>query len=257
MSVRPFLSAAALVALAFGMSPAAASVLTVSSYDMQNGDGTGALGTWNYWDRNYTGSGNKTVDSAPLSGGTGKLTDGIIATTGFSGMTNGIPNSNAQGTGLYVGWKYLDPTITFNLSSKSKVFSIDVYAQYAYIGLVGPPVTLTIDGVTYTPTVTLLSSTDERLSVSFASGLVGTTFKVQPNAGPFGPDAIAYNKQFPGDPIPGNKEPWMMLSEVQFNGQAVGGVPEPATWCLMLVGFAAVGYLAYRRKQKHALAASA
>jgi len=34
-----------------------------------------------------------------------------------------------------------------------------------------------------------------------------------------------------------------------------GGVPEPSTWAMMLLGFAGVGFMAYRRKSKPALLA--
>jgi hypothetical protein len=38
---------------------------------------------------------------------------------------------------------------------------------------------------------------------------------------------------------------------------AVAGVPEPSTWAMMLLGFAGVGFMAYRRKSKpHALMAT-
>jgi PEP-CTERM motif len=36
----------------------------------------------------------------------------------------------------------------------------------------------------------------------------------------------------------------------------VGGIPEPSTWAMMLLGFAGVGYMAYRRKTKPALMAA-
>ena len=35
--------------------------------------------------------------------------------------------------------------------------------------------------------------------------------------------------------------------------QYVAAVPEPSTWAMMLLGFAGVGFFAYRRKQKPAL----
>jgi hypothetical protein len=35
-----------------------------------------------------------------------------------------------------------------------------------------------------------------------------------------------------------------------------GGVPEPSTWAMMLLGFAGVGFFAYRRKSTTALMAS-
>ena len=34
-----------------------------------------------------------------------------------------------------------------------------------------------------------------------------------------------------------------------------GAVPEPSTWAMMLLGFAGIGFVAYRRKQKAAFAA--
>jgi hypothetical protein len=33
-------------------------------------------------------------------------------------------------------------------------------------------------------------------------------------------------------------------------GSRVGGVPEPSTWAMMVLGFAGIGFLAYRRKNK-------
>jgi hypothetical protein len=35
---------------------------------------------------------------------------------------------------------------------------------------------------------------------------------------------------------------------------AVAAVPEPSTWAMMILGFAGVGFMAYRRKDKRALA---
>jgi hypothetical protein len=36
----------------------------------------------------------------------------------------------------------------------------------------------------------------------------------------------------------------------------VGGVPEPSTWAMMLLGFTGIGFMAYRRKSKPALMAA-
>lgn len=36
----------------------------------------------------------------------------------------------------------------------------------------------------------------------------------------------------------------------------VGAVPEPSTWAMMILGFAGVGFMAYRRKSKMALSAA-
>jgi hypothetical protein len=61
------------------------------------------------------------------------------------------------------------------------------------------------------------------------------------NAGfqPFGPTSS-------GDTIDG----------LAFLGEATGGVPEPSTWAMMILGFAGIGFMAYRRKSKPALMAA-
>ena len=37
---------------------------------------------------------------------------------------------------------------------------------------------------------------------------------------------------------------------VNFSNNAVGGVPEPSTWAMMILGFAGVGFMAYRGSRK-------
>jgi hypothetical protein len=40
------------------------------------------------------------------------------------------------------------------------------------------------------------------------------------------------------------------------NVSGVSAVPEPSTWAMMILGFAGVGFMAYRRKSKPALMAA-
>ena len=123
---------------------------------MVNGSGTANFGSFNYYDTTYSGSGNTTAEgtifngsglaianpAAMLSGGTGLLTDGMIATQNYS-----------QTPEQYVGWKYIDPTITFKLAANSGVQGISIavglspfiqsYVEKGNVvlgsGLVGPP----------------------------------------------------------------------------------------------------------------------
>jgi len=39
-------------------------------------------------------------------------------------------------------------------------------------------------------------------------------------------------------------------------GPGAGAVPEPSTWAMMILGFAGVGFMVYRRKPKLALQAA-
>ena len=45
---------------------------------------------------------------------------------------------------------------------------------------------------------------------------------------------------------------WAGGAEIAVYG-AVAAVPEPSTWAMMLLGFAGIGFLAYRRKSKPVL----
>ena len=56
---------------------------------------------------------------------------------------------------------------------------------------------------------------------------------------PFGPTSS-------GDTIDG----------LAFLGEATGGVPEPSTWGMMLLGFASLGYMGYRQSRRRMLAAA-
>jgi hypothetical protein len=71
-------------------------------------------------------------------------------------------------------------------------------------------------------------------------GFSGATFdevrvQVQANAGPFNSTASEAGA---------------------FDSIAIGAVPEPSTWAMMILGFAGIGFMAYRRKSKPALMAA-
>jgi PEP-CTERM motif-containing protein len=257
MSFRSSLLAA-LSALAVSSTAVWAGPITVTSYDMNNGNGTVSLGSYNYLDGAYVGTSpaaNSVTEGAPLTGGTGILTNGIIPTVDYT-----------QAPTQYVGWKYTDPTLNFHLQAGSQVNQISLYfANPVQVpgslvgGLVGVPgqVTLTINGVTVaiTPTFSAFSPLTEVVTFNFDSPLNytdDTTFGLTIDRGPLLDDALYYNSLYPGDTvfnenaIATGKEPWFMLSEVQF----LTAVPEPSTWIMMIAGFAGLGIAAYRRKAK-------
>jgi hypothetical protein len=46
------------------------------------------------------------------------------------------------------------------------------------------------------------------------------------------------------------------LTSFEISDPSVGAVPEPSTWAMMILGFAGIGFMAYRRKSKPALMAA-
>lgn len=238
-----------------GSTAASAGLVTVSSYEMNNGNGTVSLGTYNYLDGAYVGTSpavNSVTETAPLTGGTGILTNGIAPTTDYT-----------LGPQQYVGWKYTDPVLNFFLKPGSQVSQITLYfanplqaegsLQGGLVGLPGQ-ISLTIGGVVQSvlPTFSALSSVVEKATFTFATPISydqSTHFQFQLLRGGLLADSVYYHSLYPNDEAFNNnsyninKQAWIMLSEVEFTA----AVPEPSTWIMMLLGFAGLGIGLYRR----------
>jgi hypothetical protein len=251
MTIRSILGGAALALLA-GVAPAAASLIHVSSYDMPNGNGIPSSGFKQYWDGTYVGTspaGNSTTPNAALFGGTGALTDGIIANMRWD---NDI-NTNFTGTGKYVGWDTRpvlsgglggDPLITFHFDGSQTINEINIWADDSKNGHVGGPIGVLVNGVA---TLMTTSGVDPEcptpnnntaacaVKLTLLGNWTGELITIQPIHNPVG------------------ILPWMMISEVQF----ANAVPEPSTWAMMLLGFAGIAYMTWRRSRKTSPAVAA
>lgn len=198
--------------------PAAAQTLVAPiAYDMPNGYGQAHDGSFNYWDRAYTGSGNTMLDFAPLSGGLGDLTDGVIATQRWDQV------ENLEGTGPYVGWSAMDPVIHFQFAQVHAFSQVTIWHDDADgYGNVATPAAFTV-------TVGAMSQrfeiTDPAGDAPFASTLVlgagftGSSLQLQVH----------------------RSDTATMLSEVQ-----ISAVPEPASAALLAAGCGLL--LALRRR---------
>ena len=160
------------------------------SYDMLNGES----GTHTYFDDAYDGSGDNTVPLAPLSGGLGDLTDGVIATEHW----NVTPEP-------YVGWQTIDPTITFHFANTVNVNMVVLHLDDSGGG-----------GNVYPPT-----------NVIIYMGGSGQTFPVTdpPGSEPFAFTCADLDQI--GDTLEltladYNSSTYMMLSEVEIYGRPTG-----------------------------------
>jgi hypothetical protein len=215
---------AALIAVTFScvFCRAFAGVLAVNSYDMPNGagqaSGAGPAG-FNYWDGTYNGSGNVHQDSAPLSGGVGALTDGIISTQPFYLV------ENAAGTGPYVGWAVNPVTIDFHLVGTPTISSVLIFVDNSESDVVTPS-SIAINGTPEQFTITNIGVTAQELAIS-GLHLIG-------------PDVTVTLGRSTGG--------WIFASEIQFLGVS-SAVPEPSTWAMMLIGFAGLCF-AFRQSRR-------
>jgi hypothetical protein len=215
-----------LLAFSVAMSAAAhAAPLVVTSYSGPNGNGQASGGSFNYWDLAYNGIGATNVDGAPLTGGTGDLTDGVVASDFWFNV------ENVAGTGPYVGWynqRTPNPTILFNFAGAPTVNQIDIHLDNSFVGGVFAPSAIWVDGVAQAFTAPS-PGTIGTVSLTGLS-LVGPSHSIQffqANGG------------------------WVFVSEISFFGAA--GVPEPASWALMIVGFGLAGGAVRRRSLRPAL----
>jgi len=218
-TIAPALFAATM--LAMSPSDAIAGPLAVTSYDMPNGDGTAAGGSFNYWDKFYSGSGATTVDGAPLSGGKGDLTDGIVSSQPWYLV------ENTAGDGPYVGWykpATANPVVTFHLAGPSTVTDIAIHLDNSNVGGVFAPQAILVDGI----------------SQAFTAPAAGTVGWVDLSGLHLtgGSHSIEFDQAFSA---------WTFVDEVSFNGTP--GVPEPATWSLLIAGFGMSGASLRRRRR--------
>jgi hypothetical protein len=221
MMIRTAMLAAA-GALAMTM-PAAAAQVFSTGYDTPNGDGQASGGSYNYWDKAYTGAGATTTDGAALSGGKGDLTDGVVATDFWYNVETGA------GTGPYVGWYHPvtpDPVVTFHFSGAPTIAGINIHIDNSYVGGVFAPGAILVDGVSQSFTGPAIG-TIGWVSITGLS-LIGNTHTLEFDQGPL--------------------HGWTFVSEITFDGKAGGGVPEPATWAMLITGFGMAGSALRRRR---------
>jgi hypothetical protein len=219
---RPLVVATSMTLGAFA---AQAAQLAVTSYDMPNGDGNAHAGSWNYWDANYTGSGATTTDGlsgSTLSGGTGKLTDGHIATSPWYLV------SNSAGTGDYVGWESPDVAkITFHFANAVDISEIKLYVDNSHVGGVYAPDAVIVDGSSFANAAWASASYPELIDL--------TGLAVHGNS----VDVTLHN-------FSSGSGSWVFLSEAQFFGTSA--VPEAGNLAMMLGGLSLFAFLARRRR---------
>ena len=198
--------------------PANAVQIFATSYDTPNGSGQASGGSFNYWDLNYSGAGSTNVDGAPLSGGLGDLTDGLITPSFWFNVENGA------GTGPFVGWRRSrtsNPLLTFNFAGSPTIDQVVFHFDDSGAGGVFAPSGILIDG----------------LNTSYVNGGV-TNSLLTVNLTGLNLTGGSHTVQFLNSPE------WIFVSEISF----FGAVPEPGSWALMLLGFGIVGSAMRRHK---------
>lgn len=150
-------------------------------------------------------------------------TSGTLTAVTYQYTVDGVTpyvNIGGSSVGDYVAYHLYDPSAQLLLATSSWLF-------YRFPGAVG----ISID---------FLATTDSYLSQYVG---VGTLVLKQSSSLPGAGDYIAVVAQ--------NFNPLIEIT-YDYTPTAVAAVPEPSTWVMMILGFAGVGFMGYRRKSKPA-----
>jgi len=200
---------------------ASAAPLAVNSYSMDNG----GTGTYVYQDGTYSNcvANSCNTTGAPLMGGTGRLTNGVVPTADWN------VGSNSSG---WIGWDSgelngSNPTIDFFFPGSSTINSVSIwYDNSLGAGGVTEPASVSIDGTNYAFTPN--STEGPQLFTISGLNLTGSSATVQ---------------FFQGTDV------WIMIGQVTFNG-AVSTAPEPGTTVLMGGGLFAAAFMLWRKRPR-------
>ena len=187
------------------------------------------------------------------------------ATTGlvFGDFTGGIPLPNCMGSACFGGFNPLSgynlQGATFSTPNSGGVVNVnsagfygagDLTAPYAvnssYTGTAADILTITLPGSETAFALdfgSLFNSTTATFSLS--NGF--TTSVVTPSAA-FATDFLGFVSNTPFNTITlsvPSQQSWV-VADFEFGASAV---PEPSTWAMMLLGFAGLGFVGYRRRK--------
>jgi hypothetical protein len=201
---------------------------------------------------------------------TGNVSAGLVYNQDLtSGWNNGTGTSNGHFTvdreadgvelGLRAAIRFvgpITPTTTDNYSAPLGTASGAALWNFEF----------SVDPGTLTGTLATLKISDNlgTTPFSFFPGLIGDNSKTGTSGFQNSENLSFFSAFFPFNPnTPGIYTFDLTLMSATGAGLAsvdavvnVGAVPEPSTWAMMILGFAGIGFIAYRRKQTMALAAA-
>ena len=140
---------------------------------------------------------------------------------------------SVNGTSYVLGFTALDSGFSITFKNPTTAFGADFRGfNNAFLPQQGRSF-IEVDGVQLTPPIVSLNSDASFFAFVSDTPFSTVRFTFDSSLPPFFTDAFG-------------------MDNVTYG---VGAVPEPSTWAMMILGFAGVGFMAYRRKSKRALMA--
>ena len=168
---------------------------------------------------------------------------------GSNPTSNVLFKKNTTGTSINATLNKSPGIVTFASSESLSTQASGQASIFASDGVLNNPITISyLDGLISKLELNIDSSSSGNVTFSFfggdSDGLVLGAYALNSNGGNF---FNAFNGTFKSVTLSfGNGAMVQNISQVRVT--AAGAVPEPATWGLMLMGFAGVGFAMRRRK---------
>jgi hypothetical protein len=243
MLMRSLFVAGAFAAAAVGATPASAAIVTGNfTFNVVTGNTGGGFDATNVAPAfvgnpvnatfNYSGALNFSNQESQNAGSTGDLNSTFFASAGNSAASSyGISGYNGLGSVALAGGGTDNYATLDGFLAGSGSASSFQYGSYYTIGI-----------GSFAPGTVLTITHDDGASFYDGINRVGTTV-----SGPTGEttDVVTVTNNDPLTLYYGRQNGTPSILEV-----SVSAVPEPSTWAMMILGFAGVGFMAYRRKQK-------
>jgi hypothetical protein len=226
--IGPIAVALAVIAATLSAVPASATTNLIANGDFGTGDFTDwTLGPYGYGGATGNGGGSPTVTSFNITG-SGAQTAAQLD-VGIAG--NSIQAGQGGGISFVQSFTTSGGTIDFSAAIAA------VNTAQAATNLNGGDFAALINGVqiAYYSFGSIAAGVTDRATLSGTDVLSGGTYNLEIDISrPFLP--------------PSNLDQY--ISNIVVDGPAVGGVPEPATWAMMLIGFGGIGW-AMRRQARN------
>lgn len=179
----------------------------------------------------YNGPYTFTAGPLALPGGVTYSSTSSNSVVGFGGY--GLQQNGSLVNALIVGTNSPTATVTFNFATPVSMFGGDMNYSLRFSDSLP-------DGTN--PTISAFDS---------LNGLIASydLFALAPISTPGGIDAFQFRGIDGGGTLISSFTITGGFSVIAGQANAVGNVPEPATWAMMLIGFGAVGYSVRRRRR--------
>jgi PEP-CTERM motif len=182
--------------------------------------------------------------------GTGASSTAITSENTGAGFSGIIPALVSQGDQVQITYTFLGGSISVSNINLAAIYVEDLNPLTGNTTADGGP----LERVTQTGTISFLDAQGRPIFTSDpftdSEGAVNVGQILQISTGPLVFYGVQYNGTVDVEPV---ARTYNLGALLLYGSDIATAIPEPSTWAMLLLGFAGIGFVAYRRKSKPAL----